>query len=208
MTRQNPAQGLPAAGIDFAAFPRTQLSGERVLARAHKARYGPGWFSSDCSGRFDLPGPAGTCYAADDLAVSLRECFGTVLTASGYVTPSDAERQAVSTVKGIRGTFASVSEARAAAFGVTAELTSMTPYTVPQEWARLLHESGFGGIRYAPRFTPGPPSAWAIFGAAGSQPLGEVVEMIPGLEACRRAGVPVLTEPPGLGELRRVRGAR
>jgi hypothetical protein len=53
---------------------------------------------------------------------------------------------------------------------LTAELSTITPYRVPQAWARALRRSGFEGIRYAARHrTARRPFAVALFGPAGER---------------------------------------
>ena len=67
---------------------------------------------------------------------------------------------------------------RAVGFDVTNELSTMTPYGIPQAWARALHEAGHGGIRYRTRFDTGATARGiAHFGPAGPahRPAGRPV---------------------------------
>lgn len=202
MSREQVAQQPPAPGIIRlgARFPKAWLEVTDVVARVHSADLDAGWYSSSMQGRFDLAAPRGTCYAADTIAAAFRESLG-VVAVGGHVPRADAEARAVTLLTGIRDRFAAVSDPGAAAFGITSELTSMTPYATPQAWAQEFDEVGFGGVRYASRFTPGPATAWAIFGPTGAHPVGVVKEVISGTEACARAGLRVLPDPPKSAEL-------
>jgi hypothetical protein len=65
---------------------------------------------------------------------------------------------------------ADLSDGRAAGFGVTNELSTMTPYDLPRRWASRFAASGFSGIRYHTRFNPKAEGAGvALFGDAGEQ---------------------------------------
>lgn len=195
MSRQRITQEAPDVDVRLDAFPAVELASDREVVRVHGVQHGPGWFSSDQGGRFDLALPRGTCYAGDSLGVALREALGGTAR-QDRVPASEARLRAASVLVGFTGRFAAVSEPDAARFGVTAELTSMPTYAVPQAWAAAFDASGFDGIRYAARFTPGPANSWAVFGPAGAHPLGRVVEVVPGIEACRRAGLRVLPDIP------------
>ncbi|GAA1422976.1 RES family NAD+ phosphorylase [Agrococcus citreus] len=200
MSRQRIAQEAPGTDLRLDDFPAVDLAVDRRLVRVHGAGHGPGWFSSDKGGRFDLTAPRGTSYAGDALAVALREALGG-LARQGRVPVAEARLRAASIVVGVAGRFAAVSVPEAARFGVTSELTSMPMYTVPQMWAEAFAAAGFDGIRYTARFTPGPANSWAVFGPAGAHPLGRVVEAIPGIEACRLAGLHVLADIPASSAL-------
>ena len=57
---------------------------------------------------------------------------------------------------------------RVAGYGVTAELGTVIPYTLPQWWAQALHHQGFAGVRYEPRHAVGD-TAFALFGPRGTR---------------------------------------
>ncbi len=66
---------------------------------------------------------------------------------------------------------ANLAHRRAAGYGVTNELSTMTPYRCPQQWATALLEAGFWGLRYRSRFDPGPSArGLAVFGPTGLNP--------------------------------------
>ncbi|UOE44969.1 RES family NAD+ phosphorylase [Agromyces larvae] len=203
MTREQVAQQLPASDLDLTDFPSAWLNPTATLARAHSADRNAGWFSSNLGGRFDLPAPDGTCYLADGVLVALREALG-VVTLNRSVPATDVDARAVTLLTNVAGRFAGVSLPEAASFSVTSELTSMTPYAVPQAWARAFRAADFDGIRYGSRFTPGAATSWALFGEAGAHPIGTTVEVITGREACKRAGLNVLEGPPRSSDLTKV----
>src|SRR5690348_13376786 len=99
MTRQQRALGNPPPN-GLIGFPRWTLSTTRMLHRAHSSSNGPWWFATahgtEDDGRFDLPAPDGTCYAASTEAAAVRERWGRNLVRRGYVMASDADGSQVS----------------------------------------------------------------------------------------------------------------
>lgn len=203
MTRERVVQEPPEPELPLHGFPIVELTPDSELVRVHGGERDAGWFSCE-GGRFDLPAPRGTCYLGDALDVSLREALGS-LARHGGVPVAEARLRAASVLRGISGRFAAVSQPDAASYGVTSELTSMAPYAVPQAWAAAFSAADLDGIRYTARFTPGGANAWAVFGPSGAHPLGEVVEVIPGIEACERAGLRVLPDVPASSAVTRLR---
>jgi hypothetical protein len=164
--RQTISIGPPPAPERLAGFPVWQVHAGTVLCRVTTEGLGPWWFSSDALGRFDLPPPRGTCYLADDEVGALLEVLGPV----AVVSPAWASRLRLWHLGLPHQCRAADTTARAArGFGVTAEIASMTPYTVPQRWAAALAASGHQGIRYRVRHDPGGSRALALFGAAGER---------------------------------------
>lgn len=164
--RQRPSIGPPPSPDDLLDFPVWHVHAGTVLCRVTSAGLGPWWFSSDARGRFDLAPPRGTCYLADEEVGALLEVLGPVT----VVSPAWAARlrmwhlglpyqcsAADTTVRTARG------------FGVTAELASMTPYDVPQQWAAAFAAAGHQGVRYRVRHDPAGSRALALFGAAGER---------------------------------------
>ncbi|MFC6005939.1 RES family NAD+ phosphorylase [Angustibacter luteus] len=168
--REEPAQQGPPGHLT--AFPAHRLSPTSPLYRAHQRDRGPWWFASG-GGRFDLVEPRGTCYLATTASAALRERLGPVLARRATVPASTLDGVVVSTLRpGAASSsellrLANLRSSRAAEFGVTRELESMTPYDVPRRWASAFDAAGWGGIRYGPRFSPGGASAIALFGPAG-----------------------------------------
>jgi hypothetical protein len=67
---------------------------------------------------------------------------------------------------------ANLAHRRATGYGVTNELSTMTPYRYPQQWATALLEAGFRSLRYRTRFDPGPGArGLAVFAPHRPQPL-------------------------------------
>jgi hypothetical protein len=117
----------------------------------HLSPNSPWWFSSDGSQRFDLRRPDGTCYVAERPTGAFLE----VATRFHVIKRAelDERRLAAITVDAdIR--LADCLAARAASFGVTAEVSAGYPYnTVSQPWARRCTPS--------PRRTTPVRSGWA-----------------------------------------------
>ena len=171
--REEPAQQGPPAHLT--AFPAHRLNPAARLFRAHQRGRGPWWFASG-GGRFDLVEPRGTCYLATSATAALRERLGPVLARRTTVPASTLDGVVVSTLQpGAASSeplrLANLRSSRAAEFGVTRELESMTPYDVPRRWASAFDGQGWAGIRYGPRFSPGGASAIALFGSAGEDTI-------------------------------------
>lgn len=149
-------------------FPGWLLSVRRHLKRAHQITNGPWWFSS-AGGRFDLKAPLGTCYLALDSATAIRECVGEILSSSGVISEEFAQQRCVSTLSvPVRLVLADCCAERAADFGLTREISTLTPYRIPQAWAMEFSEI-FSGILYQSRFTTGSKAnSIGIFGESGA----------------------------------------
>lgn len=201
--RERVAQEAPTGSL--ADFPCVVLEPGTGLFRAHSTHRGPWWFGSDGSGRFDLPAPGGTCYLALDPESAVRERLGPVLGGRTALPESTLAEVVVSSLAVPRQRrVADLQSRRAAAFGVTRELETMVPYAVPQAWARALARARYEGVRYGPRFTPGPASAVALFGEAGAaawpidpspQPAPEVVAGLRLWPTPRRTDLTVVKPP-------------
>ena len=187
-------------------FPRYRVGTDATLFRAHSASLGPWWFCSDGSGRFDLPAPAGTCYVATSAVAAVRERLGVVLGGATSVPAALLEGVVVSRLRLPRDrSVANLQMSRAADFGVTRELETMVPYTVPQAWARAFAGADLEGVRYAPRFTTGPALAVALFADSGD--AGWPVDAAP-LEAADVPGAPLAMPAPRRMDLTVVRPPR
>lgn len=193
MTRQSVANGEPPE--DLADFPSRALSG--LWFRAHSVGFGVWWFSSDGSGRFDLTEPYGTCYLGSSVGVAVRERLGRRLSA-GAVPAAVADQMLVSRVR-LRAHVADLTDPAAERFGVTREISTITPYDLPQRWATALHEAGHRGLRYWPRFALGGEAmAVAQFGNAGVGTRRGDPGPLSGRDALRAAGISVLGVPRSL----------
>jgi RES domain-containing protein len=202
--RQRPSIGPPPESDDLVGFPVWHVYAGTVLCRVTTSGFGPWWFSSDARGRFDLPPPRGTCYLADDEVAALLEVLGPVT----VVSPRWAARLSMWHLGLPQQCSAADTTVRAArGFGVTAELASMTPYAVPQQWASAFAAAGHEGVRYRVRHDPAGSRALALFGAAGErrwprgrrQQVGEqLLRRLAGEAGVRVAPVPTVAD---LGEV-------
>ncbi|HEV2361517.1 MAG TPA: RES family NAD+ phosphorylase [Acidimicrobiales bacterium] len=154
-------------GVDVRSFPEFVLGGGTVVHRMHLEGNGPWWFSSDGSQRFDLRRPNGTCYVAErpmGAFVEVAARFHVVKRAE-----LDERRMAEITIdQALR--LADCLAARAAGFGVKAEVSAGYPYeTASHPWSRLFWRAGFDGVRYGAGHDPALSEVcFALFGAAGA----------------------------------------
>lgn len=168
MTRQKRSLRRPAVDEDFTGFPRFALRPQRTLWRVVRDGHGPFWFSSSMQGRFDLPAPEGTCYLAGDDLTALLEVLGPGLLAGGLVPTSMLRGRCLRRLGVARALGLAHTRSRRAARWVTAEIASITPYAIPQLWARAFRRAGFEGVWYSARHVPSPRAcAAALFGTAG-----------------------------------------
>lgn len=132
--------------------------------------HGPWWFGSTLEGRFDLPAPDGTCYlATDDLGAILEVLGPDLLPGSGAPSGLLMGRH-LRQLRAPRRKRLADTLAEKAVVWVTGELSTITPYRLPQAWARAFRRSDFEGIRYAARHrTARRPFVVALFGPAGEQ---------------------------------------
>lgn len=195
MSRELPALGRPPTSL--VGFPRWSLTPTRPLYRAHRRDLTPWWFYSDLSGRFDLIEPDGTCYLASTAATALRERWGDRLIRAGRIGAAEADRTVLSRVRVPDArSLADSCSSRAALFGLTRELGTLTPYSLPQTWAAAFARAGCGGIRYESRFSTGPRDlAYAVFGPAGIADLSSDEHPVDGRAAANSAGISVLVAP-------------
>lgn len=151
----------------LADFPEYALLPTQSLYRIHKSVYGPWWFSSDGPLRFDLPFPMGTCYLAEEGIGAFVEAFQDW---TGTIAPEEEiSARRMSRLAAPRPmTIADCTNARALAFGVTAEIHASPDRRLTQVWAAALAQEGFDGIRFFVRHDPAQQRVGiAVFGAAG-----------------------------------------
>jgi hypothetical protein len=198
------AQQAPHVPLD--EFPTHRVGADAPLFRAHSAGLGPWWFGNDGGGRFDLSAPRGTCYVATTAVAAVRERLGVVLGGATTVPSALLDGAVVSRLRLPQECrVADLQASRAADFGVTRELETMVPYTVPQAWAHAFADVDLDGVRYAPRFTTGPALAVALFGEAGD--AGWPADAEP-LAAAEVPGAPLAMPAPRRMDLTVVRPPR
>ena len=121
-------------------------------------------------GRFDLPPREGTCYLASDDLGALLERLGPGLAPGGIAPRSLLAGRHLRALHVPRPQTLADTLARRATKWLTLEISTITPYHVPQAWARAFRRQGFFGIRYGIRH-----STWrrhfsvAIFGPSGER---------------------------------------
>lgn len=169
VSRERIFQQPPDPDRDYRGFPRRTLAAGMTWFRQHAASCGPWWFSCSGAGRFDLADPYGTCYLAASPQSAVREGIGPDLAEHGQVPASLIDGRVVSALPLPETvTAANVDSPRAVDhYGVTAELTAMTPYDVPQAWANTLHRAGFDAVIGRLRFAGARDRGLALFGEQG-----------------------------------------
>jgi len=135
--------------------------------RTHRARFAPWWFGNGLGGRFDLPGPDGTCYVAETSLITLLETWGGIQ----LVPSTEIADRAVSTLAVTRDLHVADTTSNAAIrFGMTAEISTTPDYDLTQQWAQALRAAGFDGIRYWARHDLAHTDAcFALFTPRGDQ---------------------------------------
>jgi hypothetical protein len=58
---------------------------------------------------------------------------------------------------------------KASGFGITAEIGTIVPYTLPQTWAARMRAEGSGGVIYWLRHDPSRSEGYALFGPHGER---------------------------------------
>jgi hypothetical protein len=181
VTRQRPTLRAPRANEELRGFPASNIETNQVYWRVVREPHGPWWFGSTLNGRFDLPAPEGTCYLASDDLGAMLERLGPQLLPGGIVPESLLSGRVLRALRFPRHHRVANCLAQHASKWVTAEISTLTPYDLPQAWAAAFHRAGFQGIRYAPRHsTSRRTHSLAIFGAAGERnewPMGRKVPL-------------------------------
>lgn len=155
----------PTTPDDLAEFPAHTLPAGTPLYRIHRAARSPWWYSSDGTGRFDLPAPHGTCYLAEEpLATLLEVARGLTLLSEEFLST----RRLLTATLAAELRLADLTTPGAYRFGVTGEVATTTDYTGPQAWAAALYRAGFEGLRYHVRHDPRAE----LYGVARFRPAG------------------------------------
>jgi hypothetical protein len=160
-----PRPSLAGPPEDLSGFPAHHLTPGQALARIHRADRGPGFYSSDGSGRFDLVPPQGTCYLGEEPLASFVEVFQEAT----VVAETLLNAKVLSLIQ-VRGDvrLADVTHPRSRRFGVTGEIHTSVDYETTHQWAVTLHRAGFHGFRYLVRHDPSQSlTGVALFGPAG-----------------------------------------
>jgi hypothetical protein len=195
----------PPDTVDLAEFPRVDIY--EPLFRVHRRDRGMVRFSTAGTWRFDPPpgdDDYGVCYAAAEPLGAVVETLGRVLPLRpeevarrnlAVLAPSRELRLADLTNRYVLGEF-----------GLTADISVASDYTISQLWSVALRRAGFDGIRYIARHDPACRStSYALFSPRSghihdilddkseSHPL-DVDEVVADLDAF---GVRFMLERPG-----------
>lgn len=195
MSRDQVALQPPGART-LAGFPLVSITPDTEVFRGHRRPLGPWFFSGSGAGRFDLDDGRGTCYLAVDAATAVREVLGPTLHQLGFVPAAFAADRAVSRLQlPTAREVADLCDGRAAEYGVTREIHTLTPDETTRAWATAL-DAIAGGVRYASRFTTTPAAnALAVFDTAGPASWPPDPAPVPFAVAARDAGITVAGAP-------------
>jgi hypothetical protein len=115
--------------------------------------------------RFDLPEPNGTCYWSDHRYGAFIEVFR----GARMIDRQDVTRRRLFTAVPPELHLADTTAAGSYRFGITAELSTVVGYALPQAWADVLHRAGFAGLIGLCRHDPTQRARnVAVFGPAGT----------------------------------------
>ncbi|MBC7463390.1 MAG: RES family NAD+ phosphorylase [Actinobacteria bacterium] len=161
--------------FDVKKFPTFSLGSTSPLYRLYKhTRKGDatqsGWYFSSKgnprSGRFDLPVPHGTCYFSTEKFGAWTETFR----GAAIVNSADVDcRTLLSAICKSEINLASMTDRRAAKFGVNMDLFTGDDYHRPQEWAQAFFTAKFEGLIALLRHDPSARARnVGIFGKTGA----------------------------------------
>ncbi len=151
-------------------FPRKTLRRGLTLWRVTRAGRHPWWFSSELSGRFDLPPPYGTCYLATDDLTALLESVGPEMVGGTFSELFLKDRCLRRLALPRDHRVCDLTDRHAVGFGLTAEIHTIVPYKLPQAWAKALHDAGAEGVLYHARHDLSfDGKAVGLFGKSGER---------------------------------------
>lgn len=161
-------------------LPTVRLAG-RTLWRCHRSHSPDGtkrpmwWFATSppgpTGGRFDLPSPNGSCYAATSLAAAVVEAFQEQWGTGSVIPTSALAGRVVASAAVPNGTVAAadLSHRRALAVGITGGLWSDRDRSLTKRWATELHGAGHQAIHHGVQHDPGGRlRAVTLFDIAGA----------------------------------------
>jgi hypothetical protein len=108
-------------------FPVYAVPARTMMYRCHRAKFGPWWFGTSLRGRFDLPGPDGTCYTAESELITLLETWGGIQL---IPSPEIAQRVISAVVVNRELRVADATSNAAIGFGMTAEISTTSDYAL------------------------------------------------------------------------------
>ena len=196
-SREEVALPWPPAEVATSSFPGFRHMPSTDLYRAHQKTLGPWWFSSNLSGRFDVPAPSGTCYLAYSPGCALRESLGRRLAMNTVGLSREELADRVVSKLRTQGSvlLANTTSPSATHSRITREIATVTPYALPQAWAAAFQSGGFGGVRYLGRFSTGTGRADQCVALFGVNPApGTLLEdpaPSPAIDVALTAGIRV-----------------
>ncbi|MFL6200442.1 MAG: RES family NAD+ phosphorylase [Thermoanaerobaculia bacterium] len=169
MSRPRQSSTLDLLPDGLAGFPVRPLTPQTPLFRIVRKRRNPWWFGSGMTGRFDLPEPDGTCYLAGEPLGALLELIGPDIESGAVSSELLRERRLRELRVPEEIELSDLTSRKASGFGITAEIGSIVPYTIPQAWAAGLRAEGSGGVIYWLRHDPSRSEGYALFGPHGER---------------------------------------
>jgi RES domain len=136
----------------------------------------PWWFSATGAGRFDPAGSGyGACYLANDEIGALHEVLGDDFEPGAYVDPVDLVGKTYWYLEFIAAEFVNLLDDKCNGLGITNEIFTVTPYTLPQQWASWFLPCFLGLVVRLRNSTDPKRMGLVLFGsesppAAGSDP--------------------------------------
>lgn len=181
-SRARSIQGPPPSSVKLRTFPHWGKGfRQRIWRAARSVHADPWWWSGDGCGRFDLTsGGMGTIYFSTDRIGGLLESLGMEMKGGAIHLNDLTSRKVYGLESSLISSrhLANMHSPKAAGFGVTNEITSMTPYDVPQGWAAALYAADFEGIIYRTRFDVRSHTfGLALFGVQGGNHLEWPIEV-------------------------------
>lgn len=181
-SRNTVALPPPDMSLPWSKFPKSELKPGQRIYRAAKRGKGAWWFCHCGECRFDLSAPRGTCYVGTDPLTGILESIGPDWCNGGpavVLIPklvNEREIHCYELPKTVDA--ANLTTRGALRYRVTNELVTMTPYDVPQQYAKVFDETPgkrkehqFEAIRFRTRFDTGVAAhGIALFDQEGERP--------------------------------------
>lgn len=148
-------------------LPTVTLPRDTRLARIHRVGAEPWTLSSHQHGRFNLPGPWGTCYLAPGPICAFLEVF------ARHGAAIDAREISEYRLSWLRldqdWELADLTERVVLGAGINAEIHASTDYEFTRAWASAINRE-YEGIQFRPRSDPsGSLKSVALFSVVGGR---------------------------------------
>jgi hypothetical protein len=154
MSRQRPGLRKPRRG-DGAALAAADWRGTSLHRAVDRRHPQPWWFSTRTDnpdpGRFDLAAPRGTCYLTSSARAALIEATADPAADDPFITERELERLMVWSGHAT-GTGSLADLTTPSVPQLTEEVSTTTPYGLPQQWADAADAARWDGVVYRARF--------------------------------------------------------